>query len=517
MTTVSAVPRSPGRDPDTRQRTDWLPVPVGVLLATLAVAVGRLPFVNGHLGQDEAGYLAVARQWQPGGTALYGNYWVDRPPLLVTIFRAAALMGGTVPLRLIGIGAAAVVVLAVGWTADRISGGRAAATWASVAAAAFLLSPATGATEVNGELLAAPFVAVGVAGAVHALRSASRRDALVGAGVAGAAAFSAILVKQNMLDVLVFTATMAVCTVPTVGRRRLADIAGAFSVAGAGAVASVAGWTVAHGTSLPGVWFAMYQFRVEATKIIAASGTAPGRRQVMLTLVLVNGMAAASALLMAAVALAPRDHPSSNRDSQVRRAILYSLAATVTYDAVSIYLGGNYWSHYLVQLVVPLALGIGLTTARRPRAGHMVACIVAGSSLAAIHHAGPHPMPPKGTPLGAAIARVAHPGDTIITVWGHSEVTEASGLRSPYPYLWYLPERTLDPRLTQLTSTLVGPHAPTWFVSWAGTGLQGVDTSGLNDALSHDYHRVATINGTTVYLHSGAQRAGPSINALTGD
>jgi hypothetical protein len=112
---------------------------------------------------------------------------------------------------------------------------------------------------------------------------------------------------------------------------------------------------------------------------------------------------------------------------------------------------------------------------------------------------------------------VAHPGDTIITVWGHSEVTEASGLRSPYPYLWYLPERTLDPRLTLLRSTLVGPHAPTWFVSWAGTGLHGVETSGLKDALTHDYHRVTTINGSTVYLHSGVQRAGPSISTFTDD
>jgi len=35
----------------------------------------------------------VARQWQGGGSSLYGDQWVDRPPLLLLIFKAADGLG----------------------------------------------------------------------------------------------------------------------------------------------------------------------------------------------------------------------------------------------------------------------------------------------------------------------------------------------------------------------------------------------------------------------------------------
>ena len=60
---------------------------------------------------DEAGFLLVGQQWQPGGTSLYGSYWVDRPPLLVTIFRVASDLGGAVPLRLMGCLATVLIVV----------------------------------------------------------------------------------------------------------------------------------------------------------------------------------------------------------------------------------------------------------------------------------------------------------------------------------------------------------------------------------------------------------------------
>lgn len=47
----------------------------------------------------------VVGQWSPG-TSLYGNYWVDRPPLLIGLFQLAYLGGGgAVTLRLMGIAA----------------------------------------------------------------------------------------------------------------------------------------------------------------------------------------------------------------------------------------------------------------------------------------------------------------------------------------------------------------------------------------------------------------------------
>src|SRR3982750_230264 len=53
------------------------------------VCVGWLPFVGRPLSPDEAGFLIVGGQWGEG-SSLYGDFWVDRPPVLVAIFEAAA-------------------------------------------------------------------------------------------------------------------------------------------------------------------------------------------------------------------------------------------------------------------------------------------------------------------------------------------------------------------------------------------------------------------------------------------
>ena len=37
-------------------------------------------------------------------------------------------------------------------------------------------------------------------------------------------------------------------------------------------------------------------------------------------------------------------------------------------------------------------------------------------------------------------------------------------MSTPYPYLWSLPSRTLDPDMALLRGILAGPKAPTWIV-----------------------------------------------------
>lgn len=507
MASTTRVGDTPTAGPGLRQRVG---TPPGPLLAAGAVVLLRLPFVDGWLGKDEAGYLAVAHQWHAGGTSLYGDYWVDRPPLLITLFRLADLLGGAVPLRLLGILAAVVAVLAVGRAAGTVAGPR-AATWAAVVSAAFLVSPLTGATEVNGELLAAPFVAVGIAALLESLATTSRRRAGVAALAAGASGSAAVLVKQNMLDVAVLAAVLLVATARSVGTARvlrvpLGLVAGALLLVG-----TAAAWTLVHGTGLGGVWFAMYRFRVEAGGVMAAhpSISSLARGRTMLWSTVLTGMVPAAVLLVLGVVRRHHDHPSSSRPASLARAVRLALVVVLGYDALSVYLGGSFWAHYLVQAAVPLGLAVGVAGVRRPRPARVVSGIVVASAAVALVAAGPHPMPAGGNPLGAAIRAVARPGDTIVTIWGHADITRSSGLASPYPYLWYLPARTLDPHVALLDATLRGPRAPTWFVTWAGSGLHGVDTSALRADLSRDYHPVAVNGSSVTYLHDGVQRAQP--------
>src|SRR6476661_8822439 len=98
-----------------RPQARWIGV------AALLAAVVRLPFLGRPLTSDEGGYLMVAAQWHPG-TSLYGDYWVDRPPLLVALFGLADAAGGAVGLRLLGVVVAVGAVLLAAWI------GRVAAT-----------------------------------------------------------------------------------------------------------------------------------------------------------------------------------------------------------------------------------------------------------------------------------------------------------------------------------------------------------------------------------------------------
>ena len=129
------TPVQPGRRCRQRRR-----VPVVWVAALLAVGL-RLPLLSRPPSPDEAGFLLVGGQWHSGGTSLYGNYWVDRPPLLITIFRVAADAGGLVPLRLIGCLATVLVVLGAAHVA-RLLGGRRAAGGRRCGAAAAARQPA---------------------------------------------------------------------------------------------------------------------------------------------------------------------------------------------------------------------------------------------------------------------------------------------------------------------------------------------------------------------------------------
>ncbi|MCW2836540.1 MAG: hypothetical protein JWQ15_654 [Marmoricola sp.] len=490
-----------------------------VAVAVLAVVALRLPMIANPPGLDESGYLLVAGQWHAGGSSLYGDYWVDRPPMLISIFAAAAHAGGLVTLRLIGCLAAALVVLGAAYVARRVAivavgshregwAGARASRWAAVVAAALCVNPSMGANEVNGELLAAPFVVWGVAAAVTSIRRTGDESSHLprSAAVAGAASVAALLVKQNFADGGVFMA--AALAVLTIGRTitpgQAARIWCAFAGGALACLVVMSGWTLLHGTSLRGVYHAMYPFRIAAGRVLSSTSdpAMAVRRAGMIRTWLTSGIPVV--MILTLVALVTR---------RVRSAALWALVAVFVFDLLSIQLGGGYWPHYLLQLVVPVTVCAGVLTTIRQR-GLRVAATVAAAAVAVIGvvawaNAVPEGTGTHGSSLGRAIGAVSRPRDTIVTIYGHSDVTMASGLRSPYPYLWTLPARTLDPKLRLLDQVLTGSHAPTWFVTWAPSALQGVDGSATARLVARRYHPVARLWDHLVYLRDGVSRTPP--------
>jgi hypothetical protein len=478
-------------------------VPI-VPLATAAVVLLRLPFAARPASPDEAGFLMVASQWHVGGTSLYGNYWVDRPPLLIWIFRVADILGGLVSLRMIGALAAAATVVLLSGTAGRAFGRRAAG-WTAIVAAALLVSPLVGAQNVNGELLAAPFIALGFRLAVEAVSAddpLAVRAAALGTGVS---AVLALLVKQNMADVIVFAAICWVVAwrVRKVSGRTFADLV---LLAAAGALAAYAVvmlWAMAHGTSPLGVYQATYPFRIKAGHILAdiPGDTADIRlSRLGLSAVLTGG----PLVLLAFAVLAVR---------RTRQApVVWAIVAVAIFAGTSILAGGSYWLHYLIQGVPAMALAagaLGATAGRVPRllVPRVLLPLVVLSALVAIVVSLASPAPAPGAAVGRSISASARAGDTVLSAFGDADIPRATGMSSPYPYLWSLPSRTLDPNMTLLRSILAGPQAPTWIVVRGRHTMERLEGAGVWPLIGSRYDLVGIVCGRQVYLLRGADRA----------
>lgn len=473
-------------------------VPV-VPAAVVAVLALRLPLVARPASSDEGGFLVLAPQWSAGGSSLYGDYWVDRPPLLVAIYQLAAAAGGLIALRIIGTLAAAATVVLMAGTARRAFGAQAAG-WTALVAAALLVSPLFGSEAVNGELLAAPFIALGIRLAVEAV-AAPRFGQACAAGV-GVAAVLALLVKQNMADTVVFA---AVCWAVawwagTIPGRVLAKLA---SSAVAGAVvgyAVVMAWAALHGTSALEVFEATYLFRIDAGQVLIESADHITRERLG-RLGLAALASGAVGVVLAYAALVPHRR---------RDPVVWATTATAGFATVSILAGGNYWLHYLVEAVPAVALAagalsaVGTRTSARLTVGTSVFVALSAAVALGVLVAVPEPAP--GAVIGRTLSTAAQPGDTVLSAFGDPDIVLASGMSSPYPYLWSLPSRTLDPELRHLRRVLAGPEAPTWVVVISEDASRRLGANGLRSTLEARYRLVGEVCGRSIHLQRGLVR-----------
>lgn len=486
--------------------TDLRRLPVVPVAVVLVVVLRAVQFRTGG-SPDEGGFLVVAGQWH-AGTSLYGDYWVDRPPLLITLFRLADLLGGIPALRLIGALAAASSVALLASSARRALG-PAAAPWAAVTAALLLATPLFRATDANGELLALPFIALGIRAAIGGATTTSATSARYAGLLSGAAAVAALMVKQNMTDVVVFAAVLWIVSWRTgrLTRRRLLELVAAAVVGAVLTYVAIAGWALLHGTAPADVYDATYPFRVKAAHVLAAD---PGNTHHQF-LVLLRSFAVSCTpfLVVAFVAFGLRDPRT--------RATTWATLALLVWALTSIVVGGSFWLHYLVQAVPALALGAAALGLAARRTAVVTLSLVALSAVVAVGVGTVDPGLQRGTVIGESLSRAARPGDTLSALFGDAEVQRASGLQSPYPYLWMLPAKTLDPDLRTLDEVLRGRHAPTWVVARRGESTDILRAHGTLGTITARYRAVADLCGAVVYLQRGVLRPVPTHTASCAD
>ena len=467
-----------------------------------AVAVLRLTFLVGPLLSDEAGYLLVARSWRLSGPNLYGHYFVDRPPALLGLFRVAALVPWDHAARALAIPFALTMVAAAAWAAHQLVGGQ-GARWAAVAAGAFVVTPVLGAEEANGEVFAAPLVMLSVALAIAAVRHRGG-GAFRLAVAAGVCAALAVMVKQSFGDAVVFAVVLVVASVAQHRLTRREGLRVALGGVAGGAVVLAAAWAYVAATpvGLSAATYSLVGFRESALAAIAGSELSPtaGRAGALVGYALLSGVLPVVVLLVR----------EAWRWRFTGAPVAWAVTATLLFEAVAIFLGGSFWPHYLIQSAPMLALAVGLWGPQLPWL-RLAAAAAAGSAVVATGvHLAQNLARPVGDneQTGRWLAASSRPGDTLVMLYGHAEVNEAAGLRSPYPYLWSLPLRTLDPHLTHLRALLAGPRRPDWVVVWTQLDSWDIDPGGRTRLeLATHYRLLRHVCGHQVWLADDEHRS----------
>jgi hypothetical protein len=455
----------------------------------LAALVGWVPFLWRPLSPDEGGFLVVASQWGPG-PSLYGDYWVDRPPVLIGLFALADGAGDPWALRVLGCVAVASTVLLAGLVgrlaapATRVGPALAAGT-----AAVFVATPLFGGSVVHGELLALPFILAGLAAAVAGAASSSELRTLLLGTAAGVAGMLAVLTKQSQVDVFVAVLVLVLLN------RRWRLLVGV--VVGAG-LALAAALQVSHslGTSAGDLWNAMVTFRGEAARVIAesATSTTPTRLGGVLLALAVS----AAPLVAAGLLVRLRGRPAYGVDD-----LRWPALAVLGWELVVVLLGGSYWLHYLMGLVPGLVLLAAAAAQRRLEVGPALVLPYAAavvSTLASVVYLVAVPIERPEAPVIDYLQAEASPGDTAVVAFGGANILRETRLTSPYENLWSLPVRVRDPELTMLVDVLAGPNPPTWVVVSGGSlGSWGIDASDADLVLRDRYQRAASAGRFTIF------------------
>lgn len=487
----------------------------------LVAAAARLPGALWPIRPDEAGFTMVARVWDPGPESVYGPYWVDRPPLLLAVVRLSDELGGPLFVRILGAVGCALLVLAAAGVAREgarlvdatAARERVAVRLTAVGTTALTSNAMIDLVAAKGELLSLPFLVGSFWLSLRGLRTRSTWCAFA-AGLAGAVALG---LKQNMAGGLVFAGVLLLMELARrrLPPRRFARLALA-GLAGAAvpAVATV-GWAMLAGVRLSALWYAVYGFRSDAMRVIwSQPAAAPERRARELVLIFVG-----SGLVLLIGWLARRASALLRAQPTLASATL----AVLLVDLAGVAMGGSYWRPYLFGLVPSAVLVLTLLSLRlvdgsrqpaglRARAAEaVVAALVVSAGVAGVGWGAAWVggvEPPTEVYTGEAIERASAPGDTMVVFGGRADLQLTTGMPSPYPYLWSLPARTLDPGSRQLARLLAGPRAPTWFVAWVPLGAWDPRSeSNLHRVLSrrYDVHGNAC-NGHPVYLRRGLAR-----------
>ncbi len=500
---------------------------VVVLVGALVAAAVRLPAVGASLVADESGYTLVGRAWSPEPDSPFGHYWVDRPPMLIAVYRVADELAGPAGIRWLAVVASALVVLSSAALAhealDRVrpdAGARdtgLVVASSSLTATALVANASIGVMLAKGEILSLPLLV----GSMWLVLRALRTGSVPTAAVSGLLAGGALGLKQNLVGAIVFAGVLLLLerVRGQVGTREVLRIGGAFAAGAAVYVVATVAWALVAGVHLSAVYYAVYGVRSDAVSVIAAGPLGSVLRHALR----MAQVTVTSGLVLVLVGLLVHVLRRGRAASSVALAAL----AVALVDGSALLLGGAFRLPYLLAMVPGAVLAVAVMTAdgrsRRTVPGSavpvlpvlVVVVLVASSAVSGVsrlHDLSRFQRPTTAMMLGRSIGAASEPGDSLTVVLGSADLQFQSGLPSPYTHLWSLPARVADPGLEDLSGLLASPEAPTWVVvAYDLSGLADDAGAHVDAALARDYVEVGTACGHRVVYRRADQPRQPPV------
>lgn len=518
-----------GSGPPAITHTDVLWLLVAILLSLAA----RIPFLNIPMIHDEGGYAYAARGWIEGTGHLYDDLWISRPQGIFVIYGLIFefLGTGVLALRFTAWIFAALTVLAVWfigrrWTAPRI------ANLAAVLTAILISWPNFEGFTANAEVfmgLPAAFAALWL------LRMAQGRWSawqLVGVGIL--TGLSTVLKPSGV--VMVFVAWAFIWMVSEESSRARLRRCG-WVLLGMGIVGVI---TLVHGYVLGWDDFIYATVTYRLTLQSGANITFEGHLRSIGTLAFTSAPLLGILLLIWAFRtrfpvrpvepVVPRRarmrvwRPRWMRRPHGAGGLLISLWSIGA--VLGIAMGGDWWSHYMIQIVPPLSLWVAwnvdgivhaLASWRKPLAVAMMSIlvllpygvIVDGTDGMLTRLYG-HPGYPAQDDVARYIREHSEPDDTIYVAFDQAAIYYLADRKPAYRHLYDQELRALPESYADIIGIISGPNRPLYIVSTVHPGPFPDDSRAFWREVGRYYDLEITIDGVPIYRAKDAADPGAS-------
>lgn len=469
-----------------------------ILIWILIGLILKLSVISIPLGIDEAGAQLIASHWASTNGSLYGQYWIDRPPVLLVIHFIAAIFG-SIGLRILAAVSSFLTAYLIYKITLLVSDKRSART--SFALAVLLLSSgALGSSFAPGEIFAVLPATASVFLLIKSVKDKYQHSYMFFAGLLAAVA---ILTKQSFIDALVAGSVFLVSGIVWRGATKFSDAIKPLLIyfcGGAIALVTTLLWAATTSVGIKGFVYAVAGFRADALEALTKSAVPMSNRFEML-----GGVVIGSGIII--VFCASLLGLWALRNTRRIGLTIFTWFLACMFGVLG---GGYYWPHYLIQLIPVLTVltGVGIN-AQRVKVRLLLIVLISIPTIMMVDVTQDKiERRNEVKNISAYLQDHAQPKDTLYVMYARANLAYYSKLSSPFPYLWssmLIAKKDAEPKLQRWLSSST---CPTWIVLWQKPTSFGLDKNGVTRrVLRNNYVKVAKVDGKQILQSNGECRA----------